>query len=721
MNTARPLALFSLAGCCAIASGDVGIGDRVPLISPRDGVINLRSGDVDSTTLPDLLAGEVLPTRGLIRLDGPMSPARREALRTAGAEPVAYFPTNFFLADLTGTTPAKLRALPFVRGVVEYRREWKLDAHLKAGANPHPWQTPARVELAAQGRVAANIWLFSGAAPDAALAALGAIPGVMVSGVDLVSGSHSIGIILPAESIAALTDVPDVQYAEPFPEYTPRSNATTRWVIQSNQTSVTPLYARGITGVGQVVGIIDGWVARSHCAFNDPINPVGPLHRKILAYNAVPSYDFHGTHVAGTAVGNDNTNGNNRGIAYGAKMVFNTWPDVNEQSNYDRFTLHVSQGARVHCNSWGADWIDAYDGGCRAIDTVQRESEESLILFAVSDSAFIHNPENAKNSLAVTASNNNPNENTMCFGGIGPTLDGRRKPEVAAPGCAISSSTGNGGCATTSASGTSMACPAVTGLAALVREYYMRGFYPSGAESPADALSPTGSLLKATLINSGQDMTGVPDYPNFREGWGRVLADATLYFAGDVRRLLVRDVRNASAEALSTGQSFLSDFSVDAADQALRVTMVYADVPAEVNASFAPVNDLDLTLTSPTGEVYRGNVFAGGFSTTGGDADIRNNTEQVHLVAPSPGRWRIEVSGRAVNIGTQGFALVITGAVSEVPCIGDFNRDGGADGADVEAFFNAWETGDPAADIDENGGIDGADVEAFFAAWQSGC
>lgn len=54
-------------------------------------------------------------------------------------------------------------------------------------------------------------------------------------------------------------------------------------------------------------------------------------------------------------------------------------------------------------------------------------------------------------------------------------------------------------------------------------------------------------------------------------------------------------------------------------------------------------------------------------------------------------------------------------------CIGDYNCDGGIDGTDVEAFFDAWEAGDAQADVNEDGGIDGADVEYFFARWEAGC
>ena len=50
----------------------------------------------------------------------------------------------------------------------------------------------------------------------------------------------------------------------------------------------------------------------------------------------------------------------------------------------------------------------------------------------------------------------------------------------------------------------------------------------------------------------------------------------------------------------------------------------------------------------------------------------------------------------------------------------DFNLDGGVDGADVEAFFTAWERAETLADFNIDGGVDGADVEAFFVAWEQG-
>jgi T5SS/PEP-CTERM-associated repeat protein len=53
-------------------------------------------------------------------------------------------------------------------------------------------------------------------------------------------------------------------------------------------------------------------------------------------------------------------------------------------------------------------------------------------------------------------------------------------------------------------------------------------------------------------------------------------------------------------------------------------------------------------------------------------------------------------------------------------CPADFNQDGGVDGADVDAFFTAWEAGDSAADVNQDGGVDGSDVDTFFLAWEAG-
>ncbi|MBL9001671.1 MAG: hypothetical protein JNK25_11100 [Phycisphaerae bacterium] len=67
--------------------------------------------------------------------------------------------------------------------------------------------------------------------------------------------------------------------------------------------------------------------------------------------------------------------------------------------------------------------------------------------------------------------------------------------------------------------------------------------------------------------------------------------------------------------------------------------------------------------------------------------------------------------------------ILLTGQVgTEVcpACAADFNRDGGVDGSDVEAFFLTWELGEACGDTNLDGGVDGGDVEAFFLVWEQG-
>jgi len=265
-----------------------------------------------------------------------------------------------------------------------------------------------------------------------------------------------------------------------------------------------------------------------------------------------------------------------------------------------------------------------------------------------------------------------------------------------------------------------MAAPGVSGAAVLLRQYFTDGFYPSGVATATDARIPSGQLLKAMLINGATDMSGVTDFPNTREGWGRVNAGNAAYFQGDSRLLTLRDVRNSDSRALSTADQHVWNISVTAG-QPLKITLAWADAPALANASFAPVNDVDLSVESPAGDLYLGNVFFGGVSITGGVSDNKNNLEQVLISSPTSGTWTIRVTGAAINDGHQGYAIVATGGVTNTSCVADFDLSGDVDGDDVICFFIAWDAGAPEADFDRSGGVDGDDIIGFFTAWDGGC
>lgn len=643
----------------------------------RNDRLYLRRGVVDTATQHRTTQGlsafapAAEDTRAIIQLDGPMTPRRRDLLRQAGVKVLGYLPIHAFIVSLTNTDANRLDALGFIRWSADYTRELKLDPDLDRAV----FQTPPRQALERGGNVAIQITLFpSENADDIADLLTGRAMGGQVHYRSTYGGSVVLGATVRRIHLDRLAARTDVQYIEHAPELTDRSNIELAWVVQSNQLDTTPLYDAGLTGLGQIVGILDssiGGLDINHCSFRDDVdNTPGMLHRKVLAYNTSLGSLAHATHVSATVAGHraDSVADDTRGIAFDARIVYSRFPAFDETSAYQALALHHGQGARVHTNSWGDDGPGWYTGLARSIDSFCYDFEDSLVAFAETNQATLRTPENAKNLIAVGASGyptETPSEQQVASGGAGPTSDGRRKPEIFAPGFATNSARNNTACFTWLQTGTSMACPAIVGTGLLVRQYFTDGYYPTGTAEPLDGFVPTAALMKAILLNSATDMTSVAGFPSDAEGWGRILADNALFFTGDTRQLVVEDIWNATG--LSTGQASASGATVASSSEPLKITLVWTEPPASPGAHMVQVNNLDLEVIAPDGSIYLGNVFAGGQSITGGVADDRNNVEQVLIPAPLIGDWTIRVRGRAINVDAQGYALVVTGDVTTAP------------------------------------------------------
>jgi hypothetical protein len=199
-----------------------------------------------------------------------------------------------------------------------------------------------------------------------------------------------------------------------------------------------------------------------------------------------------------------------------------------------------------------------------------------------------------------------------------------------------------------------MSNPVAAGAATVVRDFYNK----------AHGLNASAALVKATLINSAVDLRdenndGADDndfpIPNMHEGWGRVnVANAT-----DGSPTFVESA------GVSTNGSAGYSFSVNTT-KPVKVSLVWSDYPSTESAGKNLVNDLDLRLTSPSGAVYLGNVFGGGWSQTGGSADRTNNVENIYINSAVTGSWTVEVRGFNVPNGPQPFALVVDGADSSL-------------------------------------------------------
>jgi hypothetical protein len=702
--------VLCLAGAAPLrAAPPNGIG----LVDDEDAaVLRLKSGTIalDSQSSLHRAAGanrRPVDNGGpyVVQLDGPLTPERTAILAAAGVRLGAYLPNYSYIVRVPAghDLAARLENVSFVRWVGPFRSAWKLDPAI----GREPLKSAERLALAQDNKLQLLAVLFEGEDADRAAERIRAIPAARVVGVQHAGDAARIVVTIPNDRYARLADDPGVQWVEEVAEAEPR-NYSSNWIAQSNAADVFSVWNRGLTGAGQVGGLIDGNYAgteglnASHCSFRDPGgNPIGPAHRKLIAYFGPSDYDLHATHTSGTMVGDEQPIAGttaNRGMAYAAKLAFTNIrqlnPSYDNLSLYAMLTQDAGAGARVHSNSWGSGGTN-YNIWCQDIDKFSYNDEDQLVCFAVINSGVVAKPENAKNVLAVAAHGDAPNQNNYCYGGAGPTEDGRRKPEIMATGCSVVSSSGAGAtCGFAPNSGTSMACPLVAGAGLLVRQYFMEGFYPSGAANPADAFTPSGALLRAMLLNGTRDVTGIADYPSDLEGWGRLLLENALYFTGDSRKLAVaEDLRNANG--LTTGQVRAYAGVVNGGSESLRVTLVWTEKEAALNANPAYINNLDLEVRT-SGAIYRGNVFAGGQSATGGTADTKNNVEQVLRNAPTTGLFRIVVRATAVNtVAPQGFALVATGNITPtVACKpGDVNGDGLVNGEDAQPFVGVLLSG----------------------------
>lgn len=414
----------------------------------------------------------------------------------------------------------------------------------------------------------------------------------------------------------------------------------------------------------------------------------------------------HGTHVSGAAVGDQSpyadctgytTPGRDvgDGQAPGARLVVQEMGDTLDYLNtrggtvWNLADVAYQNGVRIHNNSWGGGCTDIlglcdpdctvpYDSYARDADLVMWTYPDFLLVTSAGNAGgacappdAVSSPANAKSLIAAGSVGHGTAADTPSgFSSPGPVHDGRLKPTLAAQGESVISaasdadpSTNN--CATCSLDGTSMASPTTAGLAALVREYYTAGYYATGARNAASGITPSGALIKATLIDGAVDPGGVSPSPDFKSGYGRILLDSTLAFTGSSFQLRADDHR----AGLTTGSVVTHAYDV-AAGEPFRATLVWSDYPAAINAAIARVNELMLEVIDPGGSVW--------FQTLDGATglpmqtmslaavhDALNVEERLVFDDPAPGRWVVRVTGVDVPMGPQPFALVVRGDLTD--------------------------------------------------------
>ncbi|MEL0313195.1 MAG: S8 family serine peptidase, partial [Candidatus Poseidoniales archaeon] len=445
-----------------------------------------------------------------------------------------------------------------------------------------------------------------------------------------------------------------------------------------------------LDGSGEMIAIADTGLDQNH---PDLTGRVAATFTQFgLDPSPADSNSGHGTHIAISVLGNGSGDGDARGVAPAANLVMyalehdptGTFGRIG--SIYDMLRDAEQMTARISVNAWGLNGnYGQYTADARSVDTFVHDSKDLTPVFSVGDrgtsgASQVSSPATGKNVLAIGASTTGASGTPAAgavvnFSSLGPSLDGRIKPDLVAPGVGVCSGlaeeaqnpagpsclTGThagGNAYYMTLSGTSQATAIASGVAGLTREFI---------REQVGVSSPSSSLVKAAMINGARDL-GTPDIPNAAEGWGEVDLERTVLPMDGTTAL---DTFMDDKKVLSPGFGLLYSFSLDPS-HGLDITLAWTD---EAGSAIAPqsearlVNNLDLVLVGPDGTEWLGNDFSQGFTTTGGTADDVNNVERIRVapgVLPSgAGDYILKVLHRG---GTQqDFALVMSAVATPTP------------------------------------------------------
>lgn len=228
-------------------------------------------------------------------------------------------------------------------------------------------------------------------------------------------------------------------------------------------------------------------------------------------------------------------------------------------------------------------------------------------------------------------------------------------------------------------SGTSFSAPSVSGMLALLQEFFSHKLQPPKQRN----LSP--ALMKAMLLNAARSV-GAYDWDPAplvnHEGWGLVdlrnlltttledtnqPAQSTLEAMDESKWPLIL-IDQSPTNAVATGEERVWNITVDtnAMGAPLRFTLVWTDPPGNPAVGVKLVNDLDLTVEA-NGQIFHGNDFASGSTETlsrgplpagtqpidDPNRDNINNVEKIVIGDPQSLHTNVltvKVSGRRVNV-----------------------------------------------------------------------
>jgi PKD repeat protein len=368
----------------------------------------------------------------------------------------------------------------------------------------------------------------------------------------------------------------------------------------------------------------------------------------------------HGDGCAGIVGAAGNLNPLNRGMATGAYMHIRQYLSALPNT----ITLHVDSSVMYFSNSYSNGCNDGYTATTRLVDQEIYNNPALMQIFSAGNSNsqdcgygagtqwgnITGGHKIAKNCIATA--NLDHNDVIATSSSRGPATDGRIKPDISAHGQNQISNDANNTYQTFG--GTSAACPGITGIMAQLMQAYRT--INSGQNAPS-------ALLKAALMNTANEMGN--DGPDFIFGWGKVNAFKALN--------LIQDNRYLSND-ITQGNTATHSINIPANVKRAKIMIYWDDKEASVSSARNLVNNLNMTVSSPTAVVHHpwilnstpNAVTLALAATRTGTLDSLNNMEQVAIDNPVAGVYTVTVNGISVPFGPQQYYIVYEFLTDEI-------------------------------------------------------
>ena len=448
-----------------------------------------------------------------------------------------------------------------------------------------------------------------------------------------------------------LINKPFVGFVEPiYPPGEPE-NYTGKTLHTSNVIDSEYDAGRHYDGTGVHVMLQDDGIIGPHIDYE------GRIGEQYITSNS----GDHGDHVAGTIFGAGNLDPTTTGMAPGAELY--TYGAAPTYPGFNLIPLHyTSNEIRISSTSYSNGCNAGYTSLARTMDQHIRDYPALMHVFSAGNAGTDNCGYGAGPGWGNVTGGHKIGKNVIATANLdykdalsnsssrGPAHDGRIKPDISAKGSAVYSTTNPN--SYTTKSGTSMACPGISGSLAQLYQAYKE--LNSGQE-------PKGGLIKALVLNTAKDLGNTG--PDFKFGWGRI---------NNLRAVMtIEESRYFTAE-ISQGEINTHQIIIPGGTKLAKIMVYWTDKEASVGTSKALVNDLDIVVTDPSNDVHYPWLLSHYPDPDSLNKpavkgiDHLNNMEQVAIEDPQPGTFNLNIEGFEVPFGPQEYYVVYEFLMDEI-------------------------------------------------------